>query len=93
MAFIILNTLHLERRSTLASMVAWEYFLSSYLKSLVGTLAHMKNIIRQAVTNIPVDMLERVKRNFQVQLTQCIENNARHLPDKIIILKQCKHTI
>lgn len=65
-----------------------DYFLWGYLKSIVfndrpRTLVHLKNNIRHAVANIPVDMLERVIRNFRVRLTQCIENNGRHLPDII----------
>ncbi|KAJ4450068.1 hypothetical protein ANN_01475 [Periplaneta americana] len=68
--------------------LAPDYFLWGYVKSLVyndrpRTLAHLKNKIRQAVANITVDMLEGVGRNFRVRLTQCIENNGRHLPDMI----------
>ncbi|KAL1487854.1 hypothetical protein ABEB36_015504 [Hypothenemus hampei] len=65
-----------------------DFFLWGYLKSLVyndrpRTLPHLKNNIRQAIANIPIDMLERVERNYRIRLTQCIENNGRHLSDII----------
>jgi hypothetical protein len=62
------------------------YFLWGYLKSIVyndrsRTLDHLKNNIRQAIANIPVNMLESVERNFRSRLPQCIDNNGRHLHD------------
>ncbi|XP_057675297.1 uncharacterized protein LOC130905701 isoform X2 [Corythoichthys intestinalis] len=65
-----------------------DYFLWGYLKSIVyndrpSTLSHLKNNIRRAVANIPIDMLERVDQDFRVRLTQCIEKNGRHLTDII----------
>ena len=63
-----------------------DYFLWGYLKSIVysncpSTLTHLKNNI--SVANTPIDMLERVDRNFRVRLTQCIEKNRRHLTNII----------
>ena len=74
------------------------YIVWSYLKSLVfndrpRTRAHLKNNIRQAVANIPFDMLERVERNFRVRLTQCIENMVMDVICLISSLKRCKHKI
>ena len=65
-----------------------DYFLSGYLKSIVyndrpSTWTHLKNNISRDVANIPINMLERVDRNFRVRLTQCIEKNGRHLTDII----------
>lgn len=78
--------LHWPARSP--DLAPCDFFLWGYLKSIVyndrpTTLAHLKNNIRQAIANIPVDMLEKVERNFRIRLTQCIENNGRHLSDII----------
>lgn len=78
--------LHWPARSP--DLTPCDYFLWGYLKSLVynerpRTLDELKNNIRHAVVNIPVDMLERVQNNFQNRLRQCIENNGRYLPDII----------
>ena len=63
-----------------------DYFLWGHLKSIVyrdrpNNLNHLKNNIRAAVANIPIEMLERVYTNFRKRLTQCIDNNGHHLPD------------
>ena len=55
-----------------------DFFLWGYLKSIVyndrpRTLAHLKANIRNAIAEIPVDMLQRVARN---RLNQCIDNSA-----------------
>ena len=65
-----------------------DFFLWGYLKSLVyvdrpRTIAHLKNNIRDAIANIPIDMLQRVDTNFKNRLHQCIRNGGRHLPDVI----------
>ena len=65
-----------------------DFFLWGYLKSLVyadrpQTLIHLKNNIRRAITDIPVDMLERVEENFKNRLAQCIDNGGNHLADVI----------
>ena len=65
-----------------------DYFLWGYLKSLVyvdrpRTIAHLKNNIRDAIANIPIDMLQRVDTNFKNRLNQCMRNGGRHLPDVI----------
>ena len=39
--------------------------------------------IRRAITDIPVDMLERVEENFKKRVSQCIDNGGRHLADVI----------
>ena len=49
-----------------------DFFLWGYLKSIVyndrpQTLAHLKTNIRNAIAEIPVDMLQRVTRNFRNQ--------------------------
>ena len=61
-----------------------DFFLWGYLKSIVyndrpRTLAHLKTNIRNAIAEIPVDMLQRVARNFRNRLNQCIDNGGRHL--------------
>ena len=47
------------------------------------TLLHLKDNIRRAIADIPVDMLERVELNFRNQVAQCIDNGGRHLADII----------
>ena len=47
-----------------------DFFLWGYLKSIIyndrpRTLAHLKINIRNATAEIPVDMLQRVARNFR----------------------------
>ena len=69
-------------------LTPYDYFLWGYLKSIVyadclRTLAHLKDNIRQAIANIPVDILERVARNFENRVAQCIDNGGRHLADII----------
>ena len=80
----------LERWSAVPSTIArfgsmWLLFVGvskiCCLQRSPKTLAHLKNNIRQAVADIPVDTLERMEWNFQERLTQCIDNNGRHLPD------------
>lgn len=82
----MMGDLHWPARSP--DLAPCDYFLWGYLKSLVynnrpRTLVDLKNNIRDAVANIPVQMLERVVRNFRIRLAQCLENNGRHLPDII----------
>lgn len=65
-----------------------DFFLWGHLKSLVyndkpRTLQHLKDNIRQAIAQIPVDMLERVERNFKTRVNQCIAGDGRHLTDVI----------
>jgi hypothetical protein len=76
--------LHWPARSP--DLTPCDYFLWDYLKSIVyndrpRTLDHLKNNIRQAIASIPVNMLESVERNLRSRLTQCIDNNGRHLHD------------
>ena len=54
-----------------------DFFLWGYLKSIVysdrpRTLAHLKTNIRNAIADIPVDMLQRVARYFRNRLNQTI---------------------
>ena len=65
-----------------------DFFLWDYLKSIVyndrpRTLAHLKTNIWNAIAEIPVDMLQRVARNFRNRLIQYIDNGGRHLTDVI----------
>ena len=65
-----------------------DFFLWGYLKSIVyadrpQTLLHLKDNIRRAITDIPVDMLERVEGNFMNRVAQCIDNGGSHLADVI----------
>lgn len=65
-----------------------DFYLWGYLKSLVyvdrpRNIAHLKNNIRDAIANIPIDMLQRVETNFRNRLNQCIQNGGRHLTDVI----------
>lgn len=65
-----------------------DFFLWGYLKSIVytdrpRTLNHLKDNIREAIANIPIDMLERVQRSFENRVSQCIENGGHHLSDII----------
>ncbi|KAG5327779.1 TC3A transposase, partial [Pseudoatta argentina] len=65
-----------------------DFFLWGYLKSLVyvdrpRTIDHLKNNIRDAIANIPIDMLRRVDENFKKRLNQCMRDGGRHLTDVI----------
>lgn len=65
-----------------------DFFLWGYLKSLVyvdrpQTIDHLKNNIRDATANIPIDMLRRVDENFKKRLNQCMRDEGRHLTDVI----------
>ncbi|KAG5318135.1 TC3A transposase, partial [Pseudoatta argentina] len=65
-----------------------DFFLWGYLKSLVyvdrpRTIDHLKNNIRDAIANIPIDMLRRVDENFKERLNQCMRDGGRHLTDVI----------
>ena len=66
-----------------------DYFLWSYLKSLVytnrpRTLCQLKNNIRAAIADISTtDMLEKVDRNFKIRLSQCIDEDGGHLRDVV----------
>lgn len=65
-----------------------DFYLWGYLKSIVytdrpRTLAHLKANIRQGIAGIPNAVLNRVDGNFRNRLTQCIDNEGRHLPDII----------
>lgn len=65
-----------------------DFFLWGYLKSVVyndrpRTLVHLKDNIRKAIADIPIDMLERVHQNFKNRIAQCIDNGGRHLFDVI----------
>ena len=65
-----------------------DFFLWGYLNSIVyndrpRTLAHLKTNIRNAIAETPVDMLQRVARNFRNPLNQCIDNGGRYLTDVI----------
>lgn len=73
---------------TLPRFDSLRFFLWGYLKSLVYvdrplTLQHLKNNIREAIANIPIDMLRRVEANFKNRLRQCLQNGGRHLSNVI----------
>ncbi|XP_018338827.1 PREDICTED: uncharacterized protein LOC108746509 isoform X2 [Trachymyrmex septentrionalis] len=76
------------QRAFRARLTPCDFFLWGYLKSIVyndrpETLAHLKTNIRNAIAEIPVDMLQRVTQNFRNRLNQCIDNGGRHLIDVI----------
>lgn len=65
-----------------------DFFLWGFLKSRVydnkpGTLEDLKIAIRHHVTNIDVDMLQRIEASYRQRLQQCIAQNGHHLPDII----------
>jgi len=67
-------------------------FLWGYLKSLVyvdrpRTIDYLKSNIRDAIANIPIDMLRRVDENFKKRLNQCVRDGGRHLTDVIFKTK------
>ena len=57
-------------------LVASDYFLW-------GNLQELEEAITKEVRPIDIDLLERVMRNFEKRLQQCIAENGRHLPDII----------
>jgi len=65
-----------------------DFFLWGYLKSKVyekkpRTTEYLKQNIRDEVAAISPTMLQRVMRNFQKRLRECVDNNGRHLTDTI----------
>ena len=55
-----------------------DFFLWGYLKSIVyvdrpRTLGQLKDNIRRAIAEIPLDMLQRVHQNFRNRVFQCID--------------------
>ena len=65
-----------------------DFFLWGYLKSRVyedkpRTLDELKEAIRQQITKINRDLLERVEANFLERLQQCVNENGHHMPDLI----------
>ena len=67
-------------------LAPYDYFLWSYLKSLVyndrpQTLEDLQNAIRTEIANIPLTMLERVDQSFRNRLNGCIDNGGGHLND------------
>lgn len=69
------------------------FLLWGYLKSLVyvdrpRTIAHLKNKIRDAIANIPIDMLRRVDTNFKNRLHQCMRNSRIAFSNKTKSSKQ-----
>ena len=46
-------------------------------------LQELKEAITKEISPIDTDLLERVMRNFEKRLQQCIAENGRHLPDII----------
>jgi len=67
---------------------ACNFFLWGYLKSKVyekkpRTTEELKQNIRDEVAAISPTMLQRVMRNFQKRLRECVDNNGRHLTDTI----------
>ena len=62
-----------------------DYFLWGYLKSKVfatrpDTIQELKERIRTEIRAITPLVLRRVSENLQNRLTQCVQNNGRHLP-------------
>jgi hypothetical protein len=62
---------HLQWPPRSPNLAPCDFFLWGYLKSLVyvdrpRTLAHLKNNIRDAIANIPIDMLQRVDTNLKI---------------------------
>jgi hypothetical protein len=51
-------------------------------------LPHLKNNTRQAIVN----MHRRVERKFKNRLTECIDNEGRHLSDVIFKIKWHKNS-
>ena len=65
-----------------------DFFLWGYLKSKVHvnrptTIQELKEAIRNEITAIPDDMVQRVMTNFNKRLDECIATEGRHLNDII----------
>lgn len=65
-----------------------DFFLWGYLKLRVyeakpRTLNELKEAIRQEITRINRDLLERVEANFRKRLQQCVNENGHHMLDVI----------
>jgi hypothetical protein len=84
---------NIERPSKSPGLNACDYFLWIYLKSKVHekkprTTEDLKQNIREEMAAIPPTMLQRVKQNLQKRLLgECVDNNGRHLTEKIIAKK------
>ena len=69
-------------------LIACDYLLWGNLKARIyvdipQNLQELKEAITKEVRPIDTDLLERVMRNFEECLQQCIAENGRHLPDII----------
>jgi hypothetical protein len=48
------------------------------------TTVDLKQNIREEVTAISPDMLQRVMQNFKKRLGECFDNKGRHLTDTVL---------
>jgi len=67
---------------------ACDFFLWDYLKTKVythkpKTLDEQKDTIRFKIAAIPPAMVEKVMLNFRERLHKCIENEGKHLDEKV----------
>lgn len=65
-----------------------DFFLCGYLKARVyedkpRILDELKDTVRQHITQINRDPLERIEVNFRQRLKQCVNTDGHHMPDVI----------
>jgi hypothetical protein len=57
----------------------WGYLKAEVYKDRPRTLEELKHNIRREIGRLPIEMLEKLERNFRNRVHQCIENGGRHL--------------
>jgi hypothetical protein len=72
----------------LPDLTLCDCFVRGYLKTQVyqhhpQTLEALNEVITQEVAAIPPEMTRRVMENYRERLSQCIDNEGRHLSDVI----------
>ena len=75
--------LRISNRTVRRILSTCDFFLWGYLKDKPRTLDELKEAIRQQITKINRDLLERVEANFLERLQQCVNENGHHMPDLI----------
>jgi diadenosine tetraphosphate (Ap4A) HIT family hydrolase len=65
-----------------------DFFLWGYLKEKVfkhhpQSLEDLQERIQQEINSVPPELTQRVMKNFQEHLQQCVANDGRHMSDII----------
>ena len=61
----------------------WRYLKEKVFKHHPQSLEDLKERIQQEINSIPPELTQRVMKNFQEHLQQCVANDGRHMSDII----------